>query len=366
VSAPGPDDYSSIDIQPGYQKLCGDNQSPSGALAFVRFRHTDSDVVRNARQQDFIRWAKDGYGVNQLLANEGKLVRIFGAHVTTDAFLHSSDGLIELFDLLVNADGHTLKTVKFPEFFGVCGGAGQTPCYVYPCPQLSDCAGYGGPPPLLGQATAAEQETYRRFMTPTTAPATTTTTTATAASPPPVTTVHHHHESKAGSSAAPPGLSYATAQGLAQAKALKRASIPVYYPQLIVSGAQYCSSLTGNCDDPAESAVGYAHSYPRAYVIHTPSGALEPSYVMTVDINSALGYYYTIQGTAWQDPPILRSASRVQTVDGKRLLEYYDGGKLALVAWHTPSAVYWIANTLANEIPNDQMVELAASLTPAS
>jgi anionic cell wall polymer biosynthesis LytR-Cps2A-Psr (LCP) family protein len=54
-------DYSSIDIQPGYQKLCGD-QAITGALAFVRFRHTDSDIVRNARQQDFIRWAKDQYG----------------------------------------------------------------------------------------------------------------------------------------------------------------------------------------------------------------------------------------------------------------------------------------------------------------
>ncbi|MDQ6731189.1 MAG: LCP family protein [Actinomycetota bacterium] len=42
--------YSSIDIQAGYQKLCGLN-----ALQFVRFRHTDSDLVRNARQQDFLR-----------------------------------------------------------------------------------------------------------------------------------------------------------------------------------------------------------------------------------------------------------------------------------------------------------------------
>ena len=49
-------DYSSIDIQPGYQKLCG-----SDALSFVRFRHTDTDIVRNARQQDFIRWAKSQF-----------------------------------------------------------------------------------------------------------------------------------------------------------------------------------------------------------------------------------------------------------------------------------------------------------------
>ena len=71
-------DYSSIDIQPGYQKLCGDNQSVGGALAFVRFRHTDSDLVRNARQQDFIRWAKEGYSTGELLAEQTKLLHIFG------------------------------------------------------------------------------------------------------------------------------------------------------------------------------------------------------------------------------------------------------------------------------------------------
>lgn len=40
---------SAIDLEPGYQKLDGGD-----ALAFVRFRHTDSDLYRNARQQLFI------------------------------------------------------------------------------------------------------------------------------------------------------------------------------------------------------------------------------------------------------------------------------------------------------------------------
>ena len=85
-------DYSSIDIQPGYQKLCGANQSPSGALAFVRFRHTDSDIVRNARQQDFLRWTKEGYSAGQLLSNEARLIHIFGKHVQTDRQLHTTHG----------------------------------------------------------------------------------------------------------------------------------------------------------------------------------------------------------------------------------------------------------------------------------
>ena len=42
--------YATIDVQPGYQKLCGKD-----ALDYVRYRHTDNDLVRAARQQDFLR-----------------------------------------------------------------------------------------------------------------------------------------------------------------------------------------------------------------------------------------------------------------------------------------------------------------------
>ena len=45
---------ATIDLQPGYQKLDGQQ-----ALDFVRFRHTDSDIYRNARQQLFIEALKD-------------------------------------------------------------------------------------------------------------------------------------------------------------------------------------------------------------------------------------------------------------------------------------------------------------------
>jgi LCP family protein required for cell wall assembly len=42
-------DYANIDLQPGYQHLTGKQ-----ALDFVRFRHTDSDLFRLARQQQFV------------------------------------------------------------------------------------------------------------------------------------------------------------------------------------------------------------------------------------------------------------------------------------------------------------------------
>jgi LCP family protein required for cell wall assembly len=46
--------YATINLQPGYQRLTGYK-----ALDYVRFRHTDSDIHRNARQQQFVKALKD-------------------------------------------------------------------------------------------------------------------------------------------------------------------------------------------------------------------------------------------------------------------------------------------------------------------
>jgi len=45
----GYESYAAIDLQPGYQKLNGRD-----ALSFVRYRHTDNDFYRLARQQQFV------------------------------------------------------------------------------------------------------------------------------------------------------------------------------------------------------------------------------------------------------------------------------------------------------------------------
>ena len=50
----GPSGYATINLEPGYQRLDGQQ-----ALDFVRFRHTDSDVYRLARQQLFLEALKD-------------------------------------------------------------------------------------------------------------------------------------------------------------------------------------------------------------------------------------------------------------------------------------------------------------------
>ena len=51
--------YANINLQPGYQRLTGQQ-----ALDFVRYRHTDSDLTRVARQQEFVRAFKEQVAQN--------------------------------------------------------------------------------------------------------------------------------------------------------------------------------------------------------------------------------------------------------------------------------------------------------------
>ena len=320
--------YSSINLQAGYQKLCDED-----ALSYVRYRHTDTDIVRSARQQDFIRDAKDQYGQTRLIENRDKLLKIFGQHTQTDPDLHSVDGLITMFDLVAFSDAHSIREVHFPAILNNC--APPAPCYVDADP-------------------GAEGRAYQQFMQVTRPAGKTSGSGAGGAS------VGgggrgggghggggHGHSSSPGTA----GLQSDDADGKAQASALGRAGLPVYYPRFIVGGTNYESPTPGQ--------------YPRAYRIRDPQGQLQPSYRIVLAFNSDVGQYYGIQGTTWAHAPILAAPSEIRYVNGKRLELHFDGSKLRLVAWRTPQAVYWLSNTLSLDLSNDQMLGIAASLTPA-
>ena len=65
--------YAEINIPAGYQKLCGQN-----ALDYVRYRHEDSDFVRAARQQDFLRQAKAQIGAQPLFGDRKRRCNLLG------------------------------------------------------------------------------------------------------------------------------------------------------------------------------------------------------------------------------------------------------------------------------------------------
>ena len=340
--APSPDNYSSINIEPGYQKLCGGNNQTNGALSFTRFRHTDTDLTREARQQDFIRWAKSQYPISRLLANRDRLLRIFGHHSQSDAQLHSLDGLLKVFDLIANMEGKgaTIKQIPYPATLLPCGGTDPTTGAVEPC--------YVG-----STSPAAVRSAWARFNA----------STRVAAPQRSLTGARRRHQRARPLSTA--GLVPDPSDGQAQAGALKRAKLPVYFPRLIAADSVYCSELTGNCNNEDETATAYAHSYPRAYWIIGPGGNRYRAYRMTLLLNpnNYEDEYYGVEGTTWDNPPILSSPAGTRVVHGRKLFLYKDGAKLTQVAWHHDGDAYWISNNLTENLPNNQMLEIAASLT---
>jgi LCP family protein required for cell wall assembly len=82
--------YAEINIQPGYQKLCGKD-----ALEYVRYRHTDTDLVRSARQQDFLREARQQVPASDLFITKRKqLLDIFTTYTTS--YISSGETLLQV------------------------------------------------------------------------------------------------------------------------------------------------------------------------------------------------------------------------------------------------------------------------------
>jgi polyisoprenyl-teichoic acid--peptidoglycan teichoic acid transferase len=111
VGLPAADTYDEINIQPGYQKLCGDD-----ALHYVRYRHGDTDLVRSSRQQDFLRSIKNQIGAGGLVSRRAGIERIFGKYASTD--IRSADDVLKLLELLVQSASHPVRQVTFQAALG--------------------------------------------------------------------------------------------------------------------------------------------------------------------------------------------------------------------------------------------------------
>ena len=129
----GPGGYAVIDIEPGYQKLCG-----TDALAYVRYRHGDNDLVRSARQQDFLRQIRNANGTKELMGaisigNLKKLAKMFGRYFDCDTRLrlHAADLLAGQARAL-HRRGNPVREVRFravdaPDHINLDGVAGHAP-----------------------------------------------------------------------------------------------------------------------------------------------------------------------------------------------------------------------------------------------
>lgn len=329
--------YAEIDLQPGYQRLCGQK-----ALDYVRFRHADTDLVRAARQQDFVRQAKDQVGTSRLIDDLDPLIKIFAKATETDADLQSSTGILRLLKLAVFSTGHPLREIEFPHTFvnSPVGPKGQLlpgslGSYVTATPyeigeavddfmhaRASDKPKSTGKPKKL--STAARRQKKRN------------------AKKAPTSWSHY-------------GLVEARRRGedMAAATVAKgRLKMPLYFPEALTPTGTY----------PQPTATPPA-PMPRVYDLRDRAGKRHDAYRIVVVHNAIEGQYYGIQGTSWKSPPFLKHATETERMRGRTYKLLYDGRRLRAVAWTTPRAVYWVSNTLSLELSNKQMLGVARSLT---
>jgi LCP family protein required for cell wall assembly len=296
--------YATIDVKPGYQKMCGDQ-----ALDYVRFRHEDTDLVRGARQQDFIRQARNQVGVQSVLSNREEFLRLFGRYTETD--IAGTVDVLRLLKVVAFSIGNPIMEVRFRADIGpsyVTASSNQIRQTVH---EFLNVDASAGPRGRNRSAPTLPTQRRRRSQKP---------------------------------DLAALGLEDAKRPGEDQAiSAAPAVKFPVLFPRVREAGAVYVD-------------------VPRTYVIEGPDRKRYQAYRI-VARTGELGAYYGIQGTTWKNPPILENPSETQKLSGGRtLLLYGDGNRLRLVAVKTAQASYWVSNTLLLSLTNRQLVAIARSL----
>jgi LCP family protein required for cell wall assembly len=76
--------------------------------------------------------------------------------------------------------------------------------------------------------------------------------------------------------------------------------------------------------------------------------------------------YWGIQQTSWTDAPILSSPTLTRTIGSREYRLFFDGPKLHMVAFEENDAAYWVVNTLLNKLSNETMLAIAKGLRPFS
>jgi LCP family protein required for cell wall assembly len=74
--------------------------------------------------------------------------------------------------------------------------------------------------------------------------------------------------------------------------------------------------------------------------------------------------YWGVQMTDWDDAPVLADKSLTRRIKGRIYDLYYDGPKLHMVVLRTPNGNYWVINTLLDRLSNETMLAIAKGLKP--
>jgi LCP family protein required for cell wall assembly len=316
-----------IDIQAGYQRLCGYK-----ALQYVRYRHTDTDLVRSARQQDFLREARQAVPPSKLLDDYDELTDILKKYTTSD--INGPATLLNLGKLIFAAKDAPVQEIHFPTT------------------SLGDSSGY------VTSNSELVQKAVSQFLSPS-GVATQASQGGSAKKGEKEGKGHGGGGEKPKPETPPPvPLIDSTASGQEYAELLQNTQhkqsgkplldFPIFYPTMLTPGSAI--------DDES-----------RAFVIDGPGNDVYYGYRFVVTVPGAPGAgfptaYYGVSGTDWKDPPILANPSEEREIDGRTYQLFYDGDRLRLVSFKTDQGSYWVINSLTQQLSAGQMLGIAQNM----
>ena len=100
---------------------------------------------------------------------------------------------------------------------------------------------------------------------------------------------------------------------------------------------------------PTAWVPGYSYDWTMSRTYTIPTGHGKRRATVVVGTTTSGGYWH-IEETRWTDPPAIASPDAVRTVKGVRYLQFYNGTQLHMVAWKIGGTLYWVTNTLDNEL----------------
>jgi LCP family protein required for cell wall assembly len=416
----GPTGYATIDLQPGYQQLSGRQ-----ALAYVRYRHTDSDLYRVARQQQFVRSFKSqvqsDFGIGTLLKvvntitdnvevaqGGGRPVDLgtvtsyarFALELPRGRVFQSRIEGLEGFAELTTDSANVTRAVQ---------------TFTHPDVASSEKA----------TAVALGEKTKRRALTPRQTTITVLNGNGVDGSagsagfllggrgyriltPPnglPANAPHwnyfrtqvYYAPARRGAEEAARGV--ANLFGSAEIARLPRNIRPLANGAIltVVVGQTFHGSLAAAPVDQTprreKANVIFAPSASRDLLKDSRSRVRFPLMVPTVIERSSwidserplrihwmdddkkhkgvrLVYrmgsneYWGVQMSDWDDAPVLNDRSHTRRIKGRVYDLYYNGPKLHMVVLNRPKARYWVINTLLDRLSNETMLAIAKGLKP--
>jgi LCP family protein required for cell wall assembly len=385
--------YSSINLLAGYQKLNGHN-----ALSFVRFRHDQlGDWGRMQRQQLFLRELKRQALRWHNVLKLPKLISIVTHNTVSD--VSSVKQLLTLTELVLGVNTSHIYQTHLVGSPIVVGGADElqaTPSEV--AAVVAQFTDPQKPPVQKSQAEAQPKKSFTVTVTNGGAAAGS----AAAAASQLVTQGYRTRvagDALQGDSKAT--LIYATQGFVGNARVLatmlppsKVITVPrapgvepgvmvvlgpaftgqLVLPQVAANGpailanAPYDTAEWRQLDAqtklklrmPRAWVSGYSYDWAMSRAYSIPTGHGNAAAAVAVGTTTS-GGYWQIEEMHWTNPPAIASPDVTKTVNGTKYLLFYNGTQLHMVAWKIRGTLFWVSNTLDNEIANDAMMALATS-----